>query len=235
MHLTDLIGSHNLPAEMAWRAVSVVGATALIAVACDQDILVGVRLPGAAGAVSDGGDAGHGEATRDGGSDAGGRPGPGCFDGSREGFASSEDFPDIAACAGPWAGWVDEGEAASLCAEGWHVCRGGDAQITNMTYEKATGFLGCFAFDAAHDCYHCYRSCRGAIGTSMTVSTGAICSIATATDVDMAGLGANCIHHGELPLTSCLATGRLDSTGGTTGCQANPGRTTGVVCCRNEG
>jgi hypothetical protein len=70
----------------------------------------------------------------------------GCADGTREGFRTLADYPDVAACAGGWtvAGLVapetqvpqcDRGagndgahpdgagcSVADLCAEGWHVC-----------------------------------------------------------------------------------------------------------------
>lgn len=76
-----------------------------------------------------------------------GEPQAGCADGSREGYTSWDDYPDIAACAGAWSvGGVtrddlaptcgraagDDGanvegsgcSAADVCAEGWHVCDG---------------------------------------------------------------------------------------------------------------
>jgi hypothetical protein len=71
----------------------------------------------------------------------------GCSDGTREGFADVQDWPDIAGCSGAWqvpgvigpegsqprcgraagnTGLQADGEgcaAADLCADGWHLCR----------------------------------------------------------------------------------------------------------------
>jgi hypothetical protein len=102
---------------------------------------------GAGGAGAAGGSGGRPDA---GDASAGGDLGPGsvmgCSDGTREGYVSTQRFPDIAACAGGWevAGLADpltrtptcerqggnNGTLADgfgctvtdLCAEGWHVC-----------------------------------------------------------------------------------------------------------------
>ncbi|HXU83642.1 MAG TPA: hypothetical protein VN914_19750 [Polyangia bacterium] len=71
----------------------------------------------------------------------------GCADGTREGFTSETDWPDIAGCSGAWSmggllgpqardplcmrqggndgqnPWGDGCGVADLCAAGWHVCR----------------------------------------------------------------------------------------------------------------
>lgn len=201
--------------------------------ACEQRVVIGDLRPGDVdggdrvdAGVDAGADAGV-DGGVDGGVDAGVDAGglPGCFDGTREGLGRA----DIAACRGTWDGWIDESAAASLCAAGWHVCRGTDPQVRTVTFAEATAFSGCFAFDAAQDCYLCFSTCRGALGTI----TGACTVPFVATDPDMAGMGAGCRQQGETPNSSCLATGRLDSTTNTTGCQFDPSRTTGVVCCRD--
>jgi len=143
--------------------------------------------------------------------------GGGCADGTREGLVNLTTFPDVAACEGTWSGWIDEPSASAVCASGWHVCRGTDAAIGRVTFQQATSFLGCFAFD----------TCRGSMGVCRTC-----CVPNTPTDPDMGGIGANCI---QLPVgtgSSCLATGRVDSSQNSTGCQWNA-MITGVACCRD--
>lgn len=197
-------------------------ALSLNAACPDQDVVIGVQLS-VEGAI-------------DGGADAGTPETPvivGCADATREGFVDRQQFPDLAACGGTWAGWIDEPDAGALCAAGWRVCRGAaDAtKLATVTHQQATAFFGCFAFDAANDCYGCHPSCRGAIDTTTTVN-GQECMIPDgATQPDMAGVGANCTHHSVLPMTSCLKSGRLDSSTNTWGCQYNPSMT-GVLCCR---
>lgn len=167
-----------------------------------------------------------------GGSSAGGTAGgtsapTGCADGTREGLVNLTTFPDVAACEGTWSGWIDEPSASAVCASGWHVCRGTDAAIGRVTFQQATSFLGCFAFDTAHDCGACYPTCRGSMGVCRTC-----CVPNPPTDPDMGGIGANCI---QLPVgtgSSCLATGRVDASQNSTGCQWNA-MITGVACCRN--
>ncbi|MBE2249005.1 MAG: hypothetical protein IAE78_05590 [Myxococcus sp.] len=107
------------------------------------------------------------------------------------------------------------------------MCRGLDAPVGRVTFQQATSFLGCFAFDTAHDCNACYPTCRGSIGQCLTC-----CVPNNPTDPDMGGVGANCV---QLPFgsgASCLASGRVDASQNTTGCQWNP-MITGVTCCRD--
>lgn len=150
----------------------------------------------------------------------------GCADSTREGFSELPLFPDVAACAGAWRGWIDEGSPQSLCAPGWHVCRGTDKAIGRVTVAQATAFAGCFAFDAAHDCNACYPTCRGALGQCK-----ACCVPNVPSDPDMGGVGSGCLQHSP-GAGSCLADGRLDATQNSTGCQWSE-RITGVVCCRD--
>ena len=96
----------------------------------------------------------------------------GCADGTREGFVDAKDqsdgpftlYPKIAACAGPAAG-VDVSDTVAtqpFCAEGWHVCTGSDVNAgrndashhTAVTREMATGFDGCFAYNANNGLHH---------------------------------------------------------------------------------
>ena len=80
---------------------------------------------------------------------------PGCSDGSREGFG---DFERIAACGGRWNGHVMH--ASILCARGWRVCGWYDrALLSNITWEQAISFPGCFVINAAHDGGKC-QECR---------------------------------------------------------------------------
>ncbi len=76
-------------------------------------------------------------------------PEAGCADGTREGYQSWDDYPDIAACSGAWTepgvtlaapaptcdrgtgndSWNPEGDGCSaedVCMVGWHVCDGAD-------------------------------------------------------------------------------------------------------------
>ncbi len=119
---------------------------------------------GAAGAT--GGQAGASDVP-DGGAGANGTPdahpisSAGCADGTREGFSSVDDYPDIAACAGGWQipgfalGLTGTGttspacqrhggndgvrpdglgcSVADLCAEGWHVCESAHEFSTKAT------------------------------------------------------------------------------------------------------
>lgn len=72
---------------------------------------------------------------------------PGCHSGVRVGFVDAERYPQIAACAGGWdtPGLVNpsqaEGNAAALCADGWHVCSSVDE------VKRATKGEGCAAAD----------------------------------------------------------------------------------------
>jgi hypothetical protein len=222
---------------MIFRPILVVG-LALTGVACEQLFVVGVepidagRAGGSAGGVAGGAAGGQVGGGTGSGATGGGVPSNGCLDGTREGFRNESDFPDIAACAGTWSGWIDERPAADLCSQGWRVCTGSDQAIKRLTMSQATAFLGCFAFDAANDCYVCHPRCRAAIGTSMNTA-GGVCTIPpNNTDVDMAGVGANCRQEGVTANSSCLASGRTDATQNTYGCQADPMNTTGVTCCR---
>jgi hypothetical protein len=90
-----------------------------------------------------------------------GVPGLGCSDGTREGFRNSNDWPDIAGCAGGFeqAGVVGPPEpacnlnagdtsanpmgkgcsAADLCAAHWHICRNG----SEVALRSPSGCEGC--------------------------------------------------------------------------------------------
>jgi hypothetical protein len=71
--------------------------------------------------------------------------GPGCHSGVRVGFSDTNTFPKIAACAGGWdsPGLVNTnptpGNAAALCADGWHIC----SSIEEV--KRATEGKGCEA------------------------------------------------------------------------------------------
>ena len=87
----------------------------------------------------------------------------GCSDGTREGFASLDMFPDIAACAGGWSvpglgaspacgrksgnGSTNptgkDCSAADLCQVGWHVCE------SPAAVAERTGGQGCAAAGVA--------------------------------------------------------------------------------------
>ena len=142
----------------------------------------------------------------------------GCADGTREGFIGVNAFPGIAACAGTWSGHVSNG--ARLCASGWDVCSDRSPQVKAISFEQATAFAGCFAFNAANDNDQC-NPCTGGDGAD-----------------DMAGVGAACPSAlgGQ---KSCLGSGRIDAAccldyQSGTACQFKPGVTSGVVCCRGH-
>lgn len=152
---------------------------------------------------------------------------PGCADGTREGLSDAARYPDIAACGGRFEGAIFGPSARSLCAAGWRACRGDDAPVGGLPLAEARAFGGCFAFDAAHDCFACYPTCEGALG-----SCRRCCVTLNPTDPDMAGMGAGCTgYDGGEPGTSCLASGRLDATTNDFGCRFREGLS-GVVCCR---
>ena len=144
----------------------------------------------------------------------------GCADGTREGFADLQTFPEIAACAGSWSGHVSAG--ASLCAPGWQVCTDSSPQVQEVSYSDALSFPGCFAYNAAQDNDSC-RPCTGAFAFD-----------------DMAGVGSGCPND-FFPNASCLSgQGRIDVVCCSdyqtpTACQFKPGLTTGVVCCKSRG
>jgi YVTN family beta-propeller protein len=106
-----------------------------------------------------------------------------------------------------------------LCAEGWHVCNPGDAEVLqSVSYSDANAFVGCFAYDAADDNNQCLP-----------------CNGDGATD-DMAGMGQDCGYHAP-GAASCIGGGRIDSVccgdyASGTACQFKPGLTTGAVCCK---
>ena len=125
-------------------------------------------------------------------------------------------FPGVAVCAGAWDGHVSKG--IGLCEDGWHVCSPTDADtLQAVSYAAATGFPGCFAYDAAQD----NNTCRACDGDSVSD--------------DMAGMGQDCGYYAQ-GATSCIGGGRVDAvccsdyTSGTA-CQFKPELTTGVVCC----
>ena len=125
-------------------------------------------------------------------------------------------FPNVAVCAGVWDGHVSN--AIGLCEEGWHVCAPTDADtLQTVGFADATGFPGCFAYDAAQDNNTC-RPCNG-----------------DATSDDMAGMGQDCGYSAQ-GASSCIGSGRVDAvccsdyTSGTA-CQFKPELTSGTVCC----
>ena len=132
----------------------------------------------------------------------------GCADGTREGFTSASTFPMIAACAGTFSGMLTSPASAtpSVCAYGWEICSGYDVHVTSgVTYAQASGFGGCFAYNAAQDCNGCFSPCDAAVSISSTAG----CPDGAA-GIDRAGVGSGC--GGSSGGTSCLAaSGRIDS------------------------
>jgi hypothetical protein len=130
----------------------------------------------------------------------------GCADGLREGFPSSESFPDIAACAGGWSlpgvqgpapvcghAAGDDGEnpsgvgcsAADVCSAGWHVC---------ATREEVTAKGGCAAIEAPVDSFF------------VTGQSGAGSAICGAGANDLFGCGTL-----GLPPTDCAPLDRFSN------------------------
>ncbi|MCC6746715.1 MAG: hypothetical protein IT371_03595 [Deltaproteobacteria bacterium] len=145
----------------------------------------------------------------------------GCADGTRDGLTDPVIYPAIAACSGTWTG--DVSTAGSICAAGWHVCRGKEPAVKKVTYAAASAFAGCFAFDAAQDNGACYEGC------SKAVTAG----VDTAGNIDMAGMGSGCPYKFASGYASCLADGRIDSSENDgVGCNYDK-RMTGVVCCKD--
>jgi hypothetical protein len=147
-------------------------------------------------------------------------PGEGCADETREGLEDIAAYPDVAACAGPWTGTVDQ--AQDLCSAGWHVCLGSEPALTSVAFADGISFCGCFAFDAAQDNYTCHPGCEAAVNAGVD----------TAANIDMAGLGATCGYQFS-GAGSCITGGRIDASENSgTGCNFTDGLS-GVVCCRN--
>ena len=146
---------------------------------------------------------------------------PQCSDGTTEQVIQTDPLlaPSIVACAGSWVGYVGDPASNSLCATGWHVCSPvvvpNDAtMLLKVTYDVATSFAACFAYDAAQDYGTCQAlACDG-------------------NSDDMAGMGAHC--GGYYPGGSCISGGRVDAMTGSSsaGCGWQPGLS-GVVCCRD--
>ena len=91
-----------------------------------------------------------------------------------------------------------------------------------MSFEEASCFTGCFAFDAAQDNNNCYSDCSSRIGT-----------VDSATALDMGGLGRDCLYH-YTGSGSCISGGRIDaSENDGIGCNYDA-RLSGVVCCRDD-
>lgn len=61
--------------------------------------------------------------------------GPGCADGTREGFLDGTTFPNIAGCSGTWStpGLTN---ANYLCAFGWHICNGASDVSSRLPFGK---------------------------------------------------------------------------------------------------
>lgn len=189
-----------------------------------ESVVVSLRVVDAGAGGGTAGGAGGGA----GGGTGGGGTGP-CADGSRDGLDVAR-HPNVAACSGFWAGWIDESSAASLCGPGWRVCTGASPALSSITTSDATTTVGCFAYDAANDCGVCFPSCRGSLGT-----TRMGCTVPPnhndPNNPDLAAIGSTCLT--KLMQTSCLpqSATRVDAATNTTGCVYNPG-ITGVLCCR---
>jgi len=145
----------------------------------------------------------------------------GCADGTREALTDPQRFPDIAACAGTWAGHVSN--AHHLCGPGWNVCSSNFdiAKLMTITFDDAVAVDGCFAFNAAQDNFSCIP-CTGAPLAH-----------------DMGGIGTGCHAGARSPSGSCITGGRIDVLSPSevtpaTACQFAPGVTTGVLCCVSQ-
>jgi hypothetical protein len=143
--------------------------------------------------------------------------GQGCADGSREGFLEVPAFPNIAACRGSWNGAISDPSARAICVSGWHLCTHLDTGILReISFQQATAFTGCFAFDAAPDGGSCLP-CTGAGGSQN----------------DMGGVGSGCGSKIE-GSSSCLGSGRIDVVENQrNSCSFQEGVTDGVVCCKD--
>jgi hypothetical protein len=61
--------------------------------------------------------------------------GPGCADGTREGFLDGATFPNIAGCSGAWSN-PGLSNASYLCAYGWHIATGAADVAAHMPSGK---------------------------------------------------------------------------------------------------
>lgn len=143
----------------------------------------------------------------------------GCADGTREALVDEATYPEIAGCEGVWEGRVSSPSANSLCSSGWHVCSPAqnlaDAPLVKaISYAEATGFGGCFAFNAAHDFGLCLP-----------------CNPEDGDQNDLAGMGTECPDLYSSTDMSCLGNGRVDAQNGSD-CGFVDDVTTGVICCR---
>jgi hypothetical protein len=136
--------------------------------------------------------------------------GPGCSDGTREGFVSMSQYPSIAACAGAWsvpgitAAGASQGpvvptcnlnagndsnnvngtgcSAADLCAAGWHICRGSQ----EVTARSATGCADAVPATVPNDNGSNYVL----FAVAQHSLSGSICDDTSGNDNDIFGCGA---------------------------------------------
>ncbi|KAK7483221.1 hypothetical protein BaRGS_00025514 [Batillaria attramentaria] len=142
------------------------------------------------------------------------RSSSGCADATREALIGMEN---VAGCGGNWTGHVTN--ASTLCAPGWRVCSWYDHTLLgNITWDLATSFPGCYAFNAAQDGGRC-RECRDDMEQD-----------------DLAGVGQGCAHQ-HRGQKSCISGGRIDSSCCVDShfhraCSYQPQLMTGALCCR---
>lgn len=150
----------------------------------------------------------------------------GCADGTREGFGDVTLFPDVAACAGAWAGDLDVSTSASaLCASGWHVCDSTDSEVRGLRFAQATAFSGCFAFRASVDGVDGCEplDCSNDVTHDDVAAVGASCLALSGVSRAVPDGGACFADRGVVASQCCS----VSTTGGC------PQRgETGVVCCR---
>ena len=148
-------------------------------------------------------------------------------------FALSTASGMITACPGSFDGQevFTATTSALACDAGWHICRGDDPAVWEVSYATANTFPGCYAFNARHDCNGCFRTCDDH-GGSINGWGGCDDNLNGA---DMAGMGTGCTGQRNVTQTreSCLATGRLDASTNTFGCYL-VASLSGVMCCSNH-
>ncbi len=175
----------------------------------------------------------------------------GCSDGSREGFASTTTFPDIAACAGGWtiAGLATtttpacgrmsgnssgnpKGEGcnvADLCQVGWHVCETAAAvgQKSGNAGCAAAGVLGQNAFFAVRQSGGGGAACG--LGTNDLFGCGDVGAPPDAATCGPLDRFSNDLC-AALPATWSCGTDGADELNNVTKTASEGG---GVLCCRD--
>lgn len=165
----------------------------------------------------------------------------GCADGTREGFTDVLRLPNVAACAGAWAGELTDAANDALCGAGWHICDHADTELRQVSYVQATAFPGCFAYRASNDFADGCEplDCRPpptAMNQDDIAGVGRGCALLSGVSVAPASVpasspGACLMDKGVIDAQCCSVSDPAKMAPRPAGCLQRG--ETGVVCCRD--